>query len=196
MDSKNIELTIEQKELLYLLYKLTDFENCPNNWIKETPLQALIFQGIRKGLFNDYDYAPISTSFLGKGRKFVNISKEGEDDLGDLRELKLLETIRLSSTKHNFITGFRPTAESSKYLASLTEQEKSRVDDLFNCPTCNKESYELFIDSEASEFKMKCNTCTHEEIIPLIIPEDVSYSTRPYYLESLSFTKKSMETKK
>jgi len=195
MDSQDIELTLEQKELLYLLYKLTDSDNCPNNWIKETPLQALIFQGIRKGLFNEYDYAPISTSFLGKGRKFVNISKEGEDDLGDLREFGLLETIRLSSSKHNFITGFRPTSGSSKHLSNFTNEEKSRVDDIFTCSSCKKESLELFIDSDTPEFKMKCNSCKNEEIIPLIIPEDVSYSTRPYYLESLSTKKETEETK-
>ncbi|MHA1356210.1 MAG: hypothetical protein ACTSR1_13655 [Candidatus Heimdallarchaeota archaeon] len=195
MDSQDIELTLEQKELLYLLCKLTDSENCPNNWIKETPLQALIFQGIRKGLFNEYDYAPISTSFLGKGRKFVNISKEGEDDLGDLREFGLLETIRLSSTKHNFITGFRPTAGSSKHLNNFTSEEKSRVDDLFICSSCKTESLELFIDSDTPEFLMQCNTCEQKEIIPLIIPEDVSYSTRPYFLESLTPNKKSKEIK-
>ncbi|MHA1124892.1 MAG: hypothetical protein ACTSO7_06750 [Candidatus Heimdallarchaeota archaeon] len=195
MDSQDVELTLEQKELLYLLFKLTDSENCPNNWIKETPLQALIFQGIRKGLFNGYDYAPISTSFLGKGRKFVNISKEGEDDLGDLREFGLLETIRLSSTKHNFITGFRPTTESSKHLNNFTNEEKSRVDNLFICSSCKTESLELFIDSDTPEFLMQCNTCEQEEVIPLIIPEDVSYSTRPYYLESLTPNKKLKEIK-
>jgi hypothetical protein len=195
MDSQDIELTLEQKELLYLLFKLTDFENCPNNWIKETPLQALIFQGIRKGLFNEYDYAPISTAFLGKGRKFVNISKEGEDDLGDLRELGLLETIRLSSSKHNFITGFRPTPNSTKHLNSFTNEEKSRVDNLFTCSSCKTESLELFIDCDTPEFLMKCNSCEQKETIPLIVPEDVSYSTRPYYLESLKHQKKSEENK-
>ena len=78
MSDQENELTIEQKELLYLISKITDSLNCPTSWVKETPLQALIFQGIRKGIFNEYDYAPISTSFLGQGRKFVNISKEGE----------------------------------------------------------------------------------------------------------------------
>ena len=143
MPLEGAELTLEQKELLYLISKLTDFENCPTTWIKETPLQALIFQGIRKGLFKDYDYAPISTSFLGKGRKFVNISKEGEDDLGDLRELNLLETIRLSSTKHDYITGYRPTIESKKHLADFNEIDTKKIDDLFICPKCNLGEYDL-----------------------------------------------------
>ena len=112
-------LTTEQKELLYLIARLTDSLNCPTSWIKETPLQALIFHGIRKGLFNEYDYAPISTSFLGQGRKFVNLSKEGEDDLGDLRELGLLETIRVSSEKHDYITGYRPTKKSVNIIKSI-----------------------------------------------------------------------------
>ena len=116
MSKEEVELTVAQAELLYLISKLTDSINCPISWIKETPLQALIFQGIRKGIFNEYDYAPISSTFLGQGRKFVNISKEGEDDLGDLRELGLLETMRLSSSKHNYITGYRPTRESVKAI--------------------------------------------------------------------------------
>ena len=78
---ENEELTIEQKELLYLIAKITDSQNCPTTWVKETPLQAIIFYGIRKGLFNEYDYAPISSSFLGQGRKFVNISKGRQPEM-------------------------------------------------------------------------------------------------------------------
>ena len=109
---------------------ITDSQNCPTTWVKETPLQAIIFYGIRKGLFNEYDYAPISSSFLGQGRKFVNISKEGEDDLGDLREIGLLETIRLSSTKHDYITGYRPTTKSAKHLQIIPNEIKERIDNL------------------------------------------------------------------
>ncbi|MBN1330636.1 MAG: hypothetical protein JXA54_14275 [Candidatus Heimdallarchaeota archaeon] len=189
-----IELTIEQQELLYLISKMTDSINCPISWIKQTPLQALVFQAIRKGLFNEYDYAPISTSFLGQGRKFVNISKEGEDDLGDLREFGLLETIRLSSTKHDYITGYRPTKESFNYLARMDKEIRQRVDDLFICPTCKKDDFKLEIKVEESEFHMKCNNCSYSEDIPLVVPEDVSYSTKAYFFSSLK--KKTLEGEK
>ncbi len=185
MSNEEIELTIEQQELLYLISKMTDSLNCPISWIKQTPLQALIFQAIRKGLFSEYDYAPISTSFLGQGRKFVNISKEGEDDLGDLRELGLLETIRLSSTKHDYITGYRPTKESYKYLTRMNTEIRQRVDNLFICPTCKNTDYNLEIKVDESEFLMKCNNCQYNEEIPLVIPEDVSYSTKAYFFSSL-----------
>jgi len=140
MENEEVTLTTEQKELLYLISQLTDSLNCAITWVKETPLQALMFYAIRKGLFSDYDYAPISTSFLGQGRKFVNISKEGEDDLGDLRELNLLETIRLSSSKHDYITGYRPTRESKSVLLNMDNEIKNRVDNLFICPECNQKS--------------------------------------------------------
>ena len=185
MKPDGIELTIEQKELLYLISRLTDHLNCPDTWIKETPLQALMFHAIRKGLFNDYDYAPISSSFLGQGRKFVNISKEGEDDLGDLRELGLLETIRLSSTKHDFITGYRPTIESAKQLSQFNNEVKSRIDSLFVCPECNEPTFDLVIDVSKSSFLMKCESCSYNEDIPLIEPEDVSYSTKAYFFKTL-----------
>ena len=185
MNPEDVELTIEQKELLYLISRLTDHHNCPDTWVKETPLQALMFHAIRKGLFNDYDYAPISSSFLGQGRKFVNISKEGEDDLGDLRELGLLETIRLSSTKYDYITGYRPTTESAKQLSELTNEIKSSIDTLFDCPECNEPAFNLVIDVGSSSFFMKCKSCSYNEDIPLVEPEDVSYSTKAYFFKSL-----------
>lgn len=188
--SNNEELTAEQLELLYLISKMTDSVNCPISWIKETPLQALIFQGIRKGIFNDYDYAPISSSFLGQGRKFVNISKEGEDDLGDLRELGLLETMRLSSTKHDYITGYRPTKESQKILASLDNKVRKRIDDLFTCPSCKHDDFRLKIHVEESQFEMKCNECDYNEEIPLVTPEDISYETKAYFFKFLQHNKK------
>ena len=195
MSEEEVELTIEQAELLYLISKLTDSLNCPISWIKETPLQALIFQGIRKGIFNDYDYAPISSSFLGQGRKFVNISKEGEDDLGDLRELGLLETIRLSSSKHNYITGFRPTKNSTKTLNAITNEVRARIDGLFSCPSCKSDEYELKIYVEEPDFIMECPECEQNESIPLVIPEDVSYITKPYFFEFLTKKRKKGDRK-
>ena len=195
MSPPESELTMEQKELLYLISRLTDSLNCPTTWVKETPLQALIFHAIRKGLFNEYDYAPISSSFLGQGRKFVNISKEGEDDLGDLRELGFLETIRLSSSKHDYITGYRPTEISKKQLSQLDNEVKSNVDALFQCPKCNKTSYDLLIDVENSKFKMHCRDCSFDEDIPLVEPEDVSYSTRAYFFKALGKHKTFTEDK-
>ncbi|MFW9921847.1 MAG: hypothetical protein ACFFDW_00975, partial [Candidatus Thorarchaeota archaeon] len=157
----------------------------PITWVKETPLQALIFYAIRKGLFNEYDYAPISSSFLGQGRKFVNISKEGDDDLGDLRELGLLETIRLSSSKHDYITGYRPTENSRKLIPQLENEVKERIDNLFICPKCFDKEFTLDINVEKSEFKMLCKKCLNEDLIPLVVPEDVSYTTKAYFFQSL-----------
>jgi hypothetical protein len=185
MSDKVVELTLEQQELLYLISRLTDSLNCPISWVKETPLQALIFQAIRKGIFNEYDYAPISTSFLGRGRKFVNISKEGEDDLGDLRELGLLETIRLSSAQHDYITGYRPTRESKNHLLNMNETVRQSIDNLFICPQCASKTYNLKIHADESEFNMECNECNHLESIPFNKPEDVSYITKPYFFKFL-----------
>ena len=193
MSQPEDNLTREQQKLLYLISRLTDSLNFPGSWIKETPLQALIFQAIRKGIFNEYDYAPISTSFLGQGRKFVNISKEGEDDLGDLRELGLLETIRLSSTKHDYITGYRPTKKSTKYLQALSNDVKQRIDNLFICPECSSKDYNLSINVDDSSFNMICKHCNVNEEIPLIIPEDISYTTKPYFFTFLSKKKYSKE---
>lgn len=185
MNPEEVDITQEQKELLYLISRLTDSMNNPITWVKETPLQALIFYAIRKGIFNEYDYAPISSSFLGQGRKFVNISKEGDDDLGDLRELGLLETIRLSSSKHDYITGYRPTEESKKVIPNFNNEVKERIDNLFICPKCSEKGYNLDINVEKSEFKMLCKKCSNEEFIPLVVPEDISYSTKAYFFLSL-----------
>jgi transcription elongation factor Elf1 len=195
MSEDEVNLTKEQWELLYLISKLTDSLNCPISWVKETPLRALIFHAIRKGIFNEYDYAPISTSFLGKGRKFINISKEGEDDLGDLRELGLLETIRLSSAQHDYITAYRPTKESAKFLTNIDKEVQNTIDSMFICPKCNKNS-SLNIDADNSQFTMVCSECGYQEFIPFSIPEDVSYATKAYFFKFLQRKQSKKEEEK
>jgi hypothetical protein len=177
-------LTMEQKQLLYLLTKITRIDKSVG-WVKETPFQALLLHCIQKGIFSKYDYAPISCGFLGKGRKFVNISKESEDDLGDLRELGLIETIRLSSSKHSFITGYRPTINSKELLPNLTIHKQEEIDEIFNCPQCQSDNYSLSINVDKPDFKMHCYDCSYNELIPLLVSEDVSYATQPYFFKFL-----------
>ena len=97
----------------------------------------------------------------------------------------MLETIRLSSTKHDYITGYRPTIESAKHLTQFDNEIIARIDNLFMCPECSKPTFDLVIDVERSGFIMNCESCSHQEDIPLVEPEDVSYSTKAYFFKTL-----------
>ncbi|MHA1252849.1 MAG: hypothetical protein ACTSRP_22875, partial [Candidatus Helarchaeota archaeon] len=94
MDNNN--LTEPMKRLLYIIAEYTKLNNEYGKLvIKDLPLKALIYYGIISNVLN-YDYAPMSVMYMDN-RRYLNVSQEGEDDLNDLRDLKLLNKIRIAT---------------------------------------------------------------------------------------------------
>ena len=91
-----MNLTQDQKRLLILISSFTkpaakrDEEEV---WIKKIPLLALVNRGIQLGIFKEYDFAPTLVDYMGSVR-YANVSKEGEDDVADLREEGILRKKR------------------------------------------------------------------------------------------------------
>ena len=108
-----IELTQDQKRLLILISKFSrpsESREEEETWIKKIPLMALIYFGIEHEILTEYDFAPTLVEYMGTVR-FANISKEGEDDIADLRVAGLLKRLKLATSHHVYVSAYRITAK-------------------------------------------------------------------------------------
>jgi hypothetical protein len=88
-------------------------------WLRGLPLLVLIYEGIVAKAF-DYDYAPFSEvrarhvssclpvilKVLGHRRVYVNISQEGRDDIDDLREMGILDGLKVSTKGYQAVSAY------------------------------------------------------------------------------------------
>lgn len=91
------KITSEHTKLLYLISRYTSSDptitNSKAKWIRKIPLLVLIYEGIIQDVFT-YDYAPFS-EVVGTRRLYLNISQEGRDDIDDLREMDLINALKV-----------------------------------------------------------------------------------------------------
>ncbi len=170
-------LTTEQGRLLYLisLYSKPSKDEKQNAiWIREMPLRVMMHEGIERKVF-DWDYAPASV-MMSDGRRFVNISQEGEDDLNDLRELGLTDALKLSTSRHHFITAYCITDKGLAALQDVPMQDKQAIDWLIRCQ-CGGQ---LKTVEKEDKILLKCGTCTFEKESNILDIEDVSYTSKAY----------------
>lgn len=181
--AQNFELTDDHLKLLYLISKYTrtakrSFEK--DKWIKEFTLRALIYEGIVNNVFN-YDYSPMSIEMIG-GRRILNISQDAEDDIADLREMKMLDCLRLSSTNYRLTNLYKISQEGMK--VEIPTQFKEQIDSLCKCPKCGS-LLELEYDPTGKDdpIYIVCKTtdCLFKTISEISEIEDISYSTEPYF---------------
>ncbi len=179
-------MTDEHKKLYYLLSKYSKPAHSKEEeevWMKELPLRVLGYEGITKQIFKGYDYAPMSVEVAGGiGRRFLNISQEMEDDIADLRELGLLDCLKLSTTTYHVVNAYR-IRENEK--VQIPEGFKKEIDSLCNCQKCGQlletrinpnpedeeELIEIFCRNPA------CGVARYSGITAI---EDVSYVTEAY----------------
>ncbi len=178
------ELTKDQMRLLLVINEYTKAGDQDNPvWVKELPVLAIIYAGIIKGVFRDYDYAPWSVSMLDGTRHWLNVSREGKDDVEDLLNLRLLAIIRISTSQYGYVTAYRPTQLGQEVIETIPDNIRKEVFDLIHCPHCKT----LFqVDMSKKEFSFVCSHCGNKESIDIDDIEDVPYATRPY-LPSFDF---------
>ena len=173
------EITQEMRRLLFVIAEYTkEGDKYGELIIKELPLKAIIFKGIIDKVF-DYDYAPISQMYI-ESRRYLNISQEGEDDLNDLREIGLLNKIRLATKKHFYIYSYEITQKGIDYLDKIPEKDKKSVERLIFCP-CG-ERYEVPI-LEIGVF-LKCEKDILFINTGITEIEDVSYESKPIFIST------------
>lgn len=171
-------LTAEQWRLLYLVSvysKPSRKEGEKATWLRETPLRTLMYEGVTKGIF-DWDYAPASV-MTALGRQFMNISQEGEDDINDLREMGLLDALKLSTSRHAFITAYLVSEKGAAQLEQLSGADKKAVDGLIVCPRCKGR---MVTEEQDDKILLRCSECREGGESGITDVEDVSYVSKAF----------------
>lgn len=78
-------------------------------WIREIPFTVVAYESIVSGVV-DLDYAPCSllVSHEGRSRRlWVNVSQEAKSAIDDLREMKLINGLKLSTEDFQPVTAFQ-----------------------------------------------------------------------------------------
>ena len=92
--------TFDHGRLLYLMSLYAKCAQTPNDeegWLRQLPLNVLMFQGITQGVL-DFDYAPQSGLISSGGRSqrvWLNVTQEGKAAVDDLREAGLINGLKV-----------------------------------------------------------------------------------------------------
>lgn len=172
------ELTEDQMRLLFVIDEYTKMENENNPiWVKELPILAIIYEGIIREVFKNYDYAPWSVPMLDGTRQWLNVSREGKDDVEDLLNLRLLSILRISTSKYGYVTAYRPTELGKKVIPSIPQKLRDEVHSIILCEKCGTL---LKVVIRNNELFFHCDRCSYDQKIRIDDIEDVPYATRPY----------------
>jgi hypothetical protein len=174
------EMTAETKRLLILIDRFSEpayKRDEKETWIKKIPLAALINRGVRMGTFKDYDTAPMLVDYKGSTR-FANISKEGEDDVADLREMGLVERLKLATSHHIYVSAYRITRAGKDIVKDIEKEHHAAVDKLLACRSCGGG-----VDIEARDDApyLVCRKCGEVEKVAIFDIDEVAYVSRPNF---------------
>lgn len=177
---QEIKLTNDQKRLLIIISKFSKpakSRHDEETWLKKIPLMSLINRGIKMNIFKTYDFAPMLVEYMGMTR-YANISKEGEDDVADLRELELVERLKLATSHHVYVSAYRITNKGVKYIKSLDNQYHKSVDRLLKCTKCGGS---FKIESKEDAPYLICKNCTKNVKVNIFDIEEISYTSSPIF---------------
>ncbi|MCK4969968.1 MAG: hypothetical protein KAS77_05555 [Thermoplasmata archaeon] len=189
-------LKLEQSELLYIMSQFThegDF------WITHNALRILVFEGIMykeeggRDVFEGWDYAPASVRFR-EGRRYINLSQEAEDDLNDLREMGLIEELRVGGPRSEYMTKYQIGLEGRMMIDYLPEHLKNAIDGFLICPKCKADMISIFcgLDRIGAEHEclVRCRseTCDYQKPSEIMRIKNVSYVSIPYWYGCLNPT--------
>lgn len=182
-------LTEEQAELMYMM---SEFTKEGDYWITHNALRILIFEGIvykqkgKRDVFGGWDYAPASIMFA-EGRRYVNISQEAEDDLNDLRELGLIEELRMEGPYKQYVTKYQIAVEGRKLIKYFPESTTRAVDEFITCSKCGKTMIGVQCGLDRKEGDDCCTIfcrnpdCDNRYVSDFTSIEDVNYVSVPYW---------------
>lgn len=148
-------------------------------WIKKIPLMALIGRGVITNVFAEYDMAPSLIDYKGD-TVFANISKEGEDDIKDLRRTGMVERLKLATKHHYYVSAYRVTKAGKDLVKDADQTHHRAIDDLLRCDKCGSQ-VEVIIKSDNPY--LWCRKCDAEEELHFLDIEEVPYVTSPVFPE-------------
>lgn len=175
-------LTDDQKKLLILISKFSKpakSRDAEETWVKKIPLMAMVYRGVKQNVFRGYDIAPTLVEYMGTVR-YANISKEGEDDIADLREIGLVERLKLATSHHYYVSAYRITRQGVAKVAKLDQKYRKIVDKLIKCKKCGGTTdIETLEDSPY----LICKQCSEKEKVNIFAIEELSYVSAPEFAE-------------
>jgi hypothetical protein len=174
------QMTGDAKRLLVLIDRFSEPAHTRDEretWIKKIPLAALINRGVRSGTFETFDTAPTLVDYKGTTR-FANISKEGEDDVADLREMGLVERLKLATSHHIYVSAYRITPAGKDVVKDVGKEHVAAIDQLLACKSCNGR---VDIVARDDSPYLVCPACGAEEKVALFDIAEVSYVSRPVF---------------
>ena len=180
MKIRTVKLSDDQKRLLLIISKFSKpakYRYEEETWIKKIPLMALIFRGINMDIFKTYDFSPTLVEYIDTIR-FANISKEGEDDIADLRTLELVQRLKLATSHYVYVSAYRVTNKGLQYLSSIEKPHHDAVDRLLKCKKCNGQ-YNIETRSDAPY--LICKECNKAEKVHIFDLEEISYVSKPQF---------------
>ena len=177
------KVTADHLKMLYLvsLYsKAAENDEEKEIWIRSHALLVLIYEGIVTGVL-DYDYSSMAMT-VGSSRVWMNVSQEGKDDLDDLRGMKLINSIKLSTCDHGLVVGYQISFKGQKMLKrKLTQSSQDAVNSF--CFTADGDP--LHVGIEGQEFYFYTQDREYKVPSKVTDTEDVSYVSSPYLPECL-----------
>ena len=174
------ELTQDQKRLLILISKFSKpakTRDDEETWIKKIPLMALIKRGIQLKIFEEYDFAPQLVDYMGSAR-YASVSKEGEDDVADLREEGYLERLKLATSHHVYVSAYRTTHKGVKAADTFDKKDREAVDKIVKCEKC---SGDVKIEAKEDAPYLICKKCLSKEKVDIFDIEEVAYVSEPVF---------------
>jgi len=172
------KLTQDHMRVLYLvsLYsKPAEHDEEKDVWVRSHAMMVLIFEGIVTGVLN-YDYSSCA-EVIGQTRLWMNISQEGRDDLDDLREMKLINTIKLSTVNHGFVVAYQVSFKGQKMLKrKLTQSSQDAV----NSFSFTADGTPLHVGMQDGAFFFYTKDSDYKIQSKVTDTEDVSYVSSPY----------------
>jgi WD repeat-containing protein 35 len=173
-------MTEDQIKLLILISKFSrpaKSRDAEETWVKKIPLMAMVYRGVRQNVFRGYDIAPTLVEYMGTVR-YANISKEGEDDIVDLREMKYVERLKLATSHHYYVSAYRITPEGVAKVAALDQKYKKIVEKLIKCKKCGGGTE---IETREDAPYLLCKQCDEKEKVDIFAIEELSYISAPEF---------------
>jgi hypothetical protein len=111
--------------LLYLYAKTSSSVDEPEEWVRQIPLQVLIYEGI-VGKLLDFDYAPVSTMIAynqSSIRVWFNVSQEAQTAIDDLRVGGFFNSLKVVTVDERAQTMFQVSKAGIDFLRERAPQE-------------------------------------------------------------------------
>ena len=172
------DTTTDQKRLLILISKFSNpakKRNEQETWIKKISLMALIHRGITKKIFKDYDFAPTLVEYMG-GKRFANMSKEGEDDVADLREMNYVKRLKLATSHHVYVSAYRITTKGVKAAAGFDKKHHKAIEKIIKCKCGGMADIENMLDPF-----LICKKCNTKKKIDIFDIDELAYISSPVF---------------